>query len=247
MSVFKRSAEQYLGITSDLINTNIDATTVYVTGDLQVTGTISSGGSTGATGSGDLEVTGDLIVDQHSYLNGAVNMSGGMGCTGSAIFYGNLIGRSFLFGISPYFYVSYNKNIDLQVNNGSSIIYGLYTSDYETYSVNGIIPSFGGTTSTYIQPVNTALYEISFFGRGVDTANILGLTPYYYAQDLSPASYIVSSSYPEWIVPVDGDRRPFCYSQILLLNSQYRFDLRAAVNDFIFQWGSLCVRLISTI
>ena len=273
MSVFKRSAEQYLGVTSDLINTTIDATTVYITGDLTVDGTITSG----STGTDDLNVLGDLTVDGNTILEGTLGVTGSsilsgsvymasgvtggfnvnqgginvysgvLGVTGQATFYNNVIGKAYLFGISPYIYISYNSTNTLTIGNGSSIIYALATSSYETYDVNGINPSFTGTTSSYIQPTSTALYEISLFGRANDTTDTLGIVPYYYAQDLSPASYIQSSSYPEWIVAVDSNRRPICYSQILLLDSQYRFDLRTDISQLQTQWLNFCIRLISTI
>lgn len=254
MSVFKRSAEQYLGITSDLTNTTVDATTVYVTGDLQVTGSISSGGSTGATGSGDLEVTGDLIVDQHSYLDGKVNMANGMGCTGNAEFFGQVRARGYLFGIMEYLYLAVNNanSTYTAVGNAESIINAMDGASYESSS-NGITISGSGVNGTYIQPVAAGMYVMSFFARlkDDDVDQVNGVIPYIYARDLSPASWIVSTNQPQYVGALYGGRITINYEQLVYIPSggDKRVDLRASTESGTFNiaFGTFGFRYVSSI
>ena len=107
MSVFKRSAEQYLGIESDLTNTTINATSTSITGDLTVSGTIFSGvtglhgvqgfqGSQGFLGNQGVQgvaggATGNFDV------GGNLTVSGSLGVTGNVSFYNGVVFRGIYF------------------------------------------------------------------------------------------------------------------------------------------------------
>ena len=263
MSVFKRSAEQYLGITSDLTNTTIDATSIYVTGDLTVTGTITSG-STGATGSGDFEVTGDLIVDQYSYLKGPVEMEAGMGCTGNATFYGQIRGRSYVSGIFPYFFVSVNNasGVYTDVASGGgineSIIRAMYLDAYEL-SFNGLDLEGSGGTDSYIEPTNAGIYMMSFMAvlKNGDVAQRNAVIPYIYPRDNSPASWVITTNTPSEEsfggFAINGDANQACiqYNQMVYIptGGDTRVDLRAIVisGTFNIAFGSFSLTYVSSL
>jgi hypothetical protein len=248
MTTFKRSAEQYLGISSDLTNTTIDATTVFVSNDLVVNGSISSGGATGATGSGDFTVQGDLTVQQSTFLKG------GLGCTGTATFYGQINGRSFLFGISPYLFISVNNasNTYTAVSNQESIFYAMINDEFESSS-NGLVLQGSGATNTYIEPNAAGVYVLSFFGRlkdGDDGQNN-GVVPYIYQRDLSPASWIVSATEPQFMGTLYGTRCSINYEQTILIPSagDTRVDLRAftTAGTFNIAFASTLFRYVSSL
>lgn len=246
MNTFQTQAKDLLGLTAD-------RTTLYLDGDLTVSGNISLGGSTGATGSSDLTV-GNLTVNETSTLTGAVSMEAGMGCTGNATFYGQIRGRSFLFGVMEYLYLAVNNVNDTWTvcTPNESIIYAMNASPYESSS-NGISISGSGGDATYIQPVSAGMYMMSFFARlkDGDGGETPGVIPCIYARDQPASFWYLASNTPQFCATVNGTQIMINYQQPCFVPSggDTRIDLRAYVTNGFFNviFGTFYIQYVSSI
>jgi hypothetical protein len=232
MNTFQTQASDLLKITANRNSTFIDGNLIVFG---QITG--STGGATGGTG--------DLTVNR-------LSVKTGMGCTGTAEFFSQIVGNSFIFGITPYAFISVNNpnTVYTTVSNGGSIIEAMRTSG--TVNQNGltITPSGG---NAYIEPIAKGIYEMSFFARlkDGDEGQVNGVIPYIYPRGSTPTSWIISTNEPQFIGSVFGSRCSIEYKQTIVIPSasDTRIDLRASVQSGTLNiaFGTFTMKYISSL